>query len=159
MQAKKRVERKVVELPENSNAIETINNMMTKKHQTRKPGNPKQCHVVKPEPVKTLTACENDFLQSKFGTAEHGQFNTSAKVIHNRFAMYSLATKKVKKQNSYTIRLYNGSALEVDRYLLHLESGDVFASGRSIELSASILPNRVQHIQKMIVQHPSVVNY
>lgn len=69
--------------------------------------------------------------------------------------MYSSLTKKVKKQNSFTIRLHNGSAVVVDLYLLH--SGEVFASGHSVEIGGAILQNRVPHNQKMIMQHPSVV--
>lgn len=45
---------KDIELPEDSNAIDTITNMMNSKQPTQKPGNARQCHVVKPEPVKTL---------------------------------------------------------------------------------------------------------
>ena len=56
-------------------------------------------------------------------------------------------------KNSYSIFLENpvnnASAIEVTQYFIHKGSNKVFASGQLLMATGPILPNRIQHIQKL----------
>jgi hypothetical protein len=157
LQAKKRVEKKIAEISEDSFSKQKIIDIIKSKNHSIKEGNAKQCHVVKPFPIKTITAYEAEFLQSKFKTTDKTKFHQSSKIVHNGFVMYSHSTKKIKRQNSYTIMMHSGSAMEVDKYIVHVKSGQVFASGHVFQLSDPILPNRVYYMRQMNLQGPLVV--
>jgi hypothetical protein len=112
-----------------------------------------QCKVVKVTDVKEEFERQIHLtLKDMINFDNDFEFSNVSKIVRNGFLMYGLNCSKTKKQNSYTIALENKTplgdiAIEVQRYILHMETGRVFAIGKLITAGGQALGQRVPYLQ------------
>ena len=107
--------------------------------------NPKQTtmnlqHFNEIEPLlTTLTAYDSrsDFLKV-------------SKIIRNGYVIYSKSCTKVKKRNSYSVKMVEeDNSMEIDYFLFHKLTEHVFAVGRRLLIVGPMLSNRMPHIPEV----------
>ncbi|KAL5011498.1 hypothetical protein ScPMuIL_004363 [Solemya velum] len=124
-----------------------------------------QCSVIKSS--KAQVKLNDDIKGSlKFyaNTDDDLDFISISKIAKHGFQMFSKGCTKVRKQNSYTIKLNNvveglegnGDIIEVASYVMEKRSKKVFAIGQLMTSTGSILPRRVPHLQKIENVGPKV---
>jgi hypothetical protein len=151
LQAQKRVNLKVKDLPSGSPTVQFVEKMFEGKLHGES-NNAMQCTVIKQIAAKTLDTMEREYLERYVGTSEIRKYMTCNKIIRNGFVMYSMNCSKIKKQNSYTILLDvvedkgHRQAIEVSKFIIHQPSKSVFAVGHQLVAKDTILKNRVPHI-------------
>lgn len=78
------------------------------------------------------------------------EFLKASKIIRNGYVMYSKMCTKVKKRNSYCVKLIGDEEFfEVEYFLYHKTSLHVFAVGRKLCIVGGVLNNRVPHIKEV----------
>ncbi|XP_033759632.1 uncharacterized protein LOC117341881 [Pecten maximus] len=114
-----------------------------------------QCRTVK------CTVIESHFepfvkeqLQHLTGDVSEESFMKVAKVIRNGFYLYSTSCSKVKKQNSYTVALESTTkdgevGIEIEQFLLHKSSKQVFAVGKLMREMESVLEGYISHMKRL----------
>ncbi|XP_069108908.1 uncharacterized protein [Argopecten irradians] len=117
-----------------------------------------QCAVVKnSSPTVKLPDEVKEYLKERVGTDVEADYINISKIARNGFQMYSKSCLRVKKQNSYTIKLERPvqmkdktcQLVEVQSYVMVKSSRKVFAIGRVMEFSGSIIPRRMPQMQKI----------
>lgn len=92
----------------------------------------------------------SDQLSTLTGTNSKTEFLKAAKIIRNGYVMYSKLCTKVKKRNSYCIRLTEtNDFMEVEYYLYHVASNHVFAVGKCLRVVGGVLSDRVPHTKEV----------
>lgn len=112
------------------------------------------CNVIKIQDLREdLHDDIRDKLREITNCDNRESFSVVAKIARNGFTMYSMAVNKVKKQNSYTLLLENNQdgadMIEVERYIMHNQTHQVFAVGRLMKKEGPILDRRVPHLQRV----------
>lgn len=112
------------------------------------------CNVIKIQDLREdLHDDIRDKLREMTNCDNRENFSVVAKIARNGFTMYSMAVNKVKKQNSYTLLLENNQdgadMIEVERYIMHNQTHQVFAVGRLMKKEGPILDRRVPHLQRV----------
>jgi hypothetical protein len=154
----KRVESKAKQLPVDSKVRQFMENVMERKSEFSGNAEAFKCSVIKVIPVvDKFTEEVRSQLERQCGSGCESDFFSVSKIARNGYLMYSKMCTKVKKQNSYTIQLLKkldsndeATVIEVYRYLMEIASRKVFAVCRLAVSSGSILPRRVQHLQKIV---------
>jgi len=115
-----------------------------------------QCSVVKSSTAKVIFSQEvKNTLKSIMHTDRECDYLSISKIARNGFQMYCKGCTRVKKQNSYTIKLNttvegtegNGDIIVVANYVMEKKSRKVFAIGQLMISVGSILPRRAPHLQ------------
>ncbi|XP_076113737.1 uncharacterized protein LOC143082060 [Mytilus galloprovincialis] len=84
-------------------------------------------------------------------------FLKASKIIRNGYVMYSRLCTKVKKRNSYSIKLSGDEQyFEVEYFLCHKASLHVFAVGRKLVIVGGVLVSRVPHIKEVKLESDTV---
>ncbi|XP_033725139.1 LOW QUALITY PROTEIN: uncharacterized protein LOC117315101 [Pecten maximus] len=118
-----------------------------------------QCSIIKSSTSSlALTPEDLNNQKSLVGTNKKEDFINVTKIARNGFQMYCKSLCKMKKQNSYTIKLEkllktndgkDADAVEVESYVMEKKTRKVFAFGKLLISSGSILPGRVPFLQKL----------
>jgi hypothetical protein len=85
-------------------------------------------------------------IEKEIGNAD---FSTASKIVRNGYTMYTKNSKKVKQQNSYTIKLNNRDiyALETEHFIVQNDAErKVFAVGTALVKTGSTLEGTVPHL-------------
>lgn len=168
LQAQKHVESKARQLPaENSVKMYVQDVTENKRERFSLNSEAYQCRIVKISQCATTLNQEVKLqLKQIIDTDFENDFVNVSKVGRNGFIFYSQECTKVKKQNSYTIRLEKKlqnnpevNTVEVQKYLMELKSKKVFAICRLATSCGSILPRRVPHLQQIVFQGYVILKY
>ncbi|XP_053398883.1 uncharacterized protein LOC123556697 [Mercenaria mercenaria] len=160
LQAQKRIESATRHLPDESKTKVFMQNMTESSERFGSNADAYQCKVVKVTPLSvTVSNTVKMQLKEYVDSDVEDDFVSVSKIARNGFMMYSMQCSKVKKKNSYTICLSKRmpnfdqvNAVEVKSFIMEKRTRKVFALGRGVENSGSILQRRVPHLQKLIFQ-------